>query len=124
MCKEDDNLYKLQIESKGRVGYSSGKSGGANTIHPYKRKRAMEATVSTLTSSAIPDCSESSTDSFDNSTDSPWEDDNEASTSKSKHNPTVIARRLVTRALKSQPQVSQESTRLSSRKLLGWRSTW
>lgn len=96
MCKEDENLYKLQIESKGRVGYSSGKPGGANTIHPSKRKRAMEATVSTLTSSAIPDCSESSTDSFDNSTDSPWEDDNAASTSKRKHNPTGIARRLVT----------------------------
>ena len=55
----------------------------------------MEATVSTLTSLALPDCSESSTDSSENSTDSPWEDDNAASMSKRKHNPTGIARRLV-----------------------------
>lgn len=56
----------------------------------------MEATASTLTSSAIPDYSESSMDSFDNRTDSPWEDDNVVSTNKRKHNPTDISRRLVT----------------------------
>ena len=56
----------------------------------------MEATVSTLTSLALPDCSKSSTDSSEISTDSPWEDDNAASMSKRKHNPTGIARRLVT----------------------------
>src|ERR1700761_1138310 len=56
----------------------------------------MEATVSTFTSSAPPDCSESYTDSSNNSKDSPWEDENEASTSTRKHNPTGIARRLVT----------------------------
>ena len=88
LCKEDENLYKLQIESKGHVGYSTGRPASANTIHPSKRKRAMEATVSTLTSLALPDCSESSTDSSENSTDSPWEDDNAASISKRKHNPT------------------------------------
>ena len=96
LCKEDENLYKLQIESKGHVGYSTGKPASANTIHPSKRKRAMEATVPTLTSLALPDCSESSTDSSENSTDSPWEDDNAASMSKRKHYPTGIARRLVT----------------------------
>src|SRR5206468_7286076 len=56
----------------------------------------MEATVSTLTSSEPPDCSESNTDSSDNSKDSPWEDENAASTSTRKHNPTGMARRLVT----------------------------
>ena len=96
LCKEDENLYELQIESKGHIGYSTGKPASANTIHPSKRKNAMEATVSTLTSLALPDCSESSTDSSENSTDSPWEDDNAASMSKRKHNPTGIARCLVT----------------------------
>ena len=96
LCKEDENLYKLQIESKGHIGYSTGKLASANTIQPSKRKRAMEATVSTLTSLALPDCSESSTDSSKNSTDSPWEDDNAASMNKRKHNPTGISRHLVT----------------------------
>ena len=96
LCKEDENLYKLQIESKGHVGYSTGKPASANAIHPSKRKRAMEVTVSTLTSIALPDYSESSMDSSENSTDSPWEDDNAASMSKRKQNPTGIARRLVT----------------------------
>ena len=96
LCKKDENLYKLQIESNVHVGYSTGKSANTNTIHPSKRKRAMEATVSTLTSLALPDCSESSTDSSENSTDSPWEDDNAASMSKRKHNPTGTARLLVT----------------------------
>ena len=91
LCKEDENLYKLQIESK-----CHGKPASANTIHPSKRKRATEATVPTLASSALPDCSESSTDSSENSTDSPWEDDNAASMFKRIHNPTGIARRLVT----------------------------
>lgn len=96
MCKEDENLYKLQIESKGQVGYSTGLPASAKTIHPSKRSKTMEATVSTLTSSEPPDCSESSTDSSDNSKDSPWEDENAASTSTRKHNPTGMARRLVT----------------------------
>src|SRR5206468_5426628 len=56
----------------------------------------MEATVSTLTSSEPTDCSESSTDSSDNSKDSPREDENAASTSTRKENPTGMARRLVT----------------------------
>ena len=69
LCKEDENLYKLQIESKGYVGYSTGKPASTNNIHPSKRKRAMEATVSTLTNLALPDCSESRTDSSESSKD-------------------------------------------------------
>lgn len=63
LCKEDENLYKLQIESKGQVGYSTGKPASAKTIHPSKRRKTMEATVSTPSSSAPPDCSGTSTDS-------------------------------------------------------------
>ena len=52
LCKEDENLYKLQIESKGHVGYLTGKPASriTKTIHPSMQKRAMEATVSTHTS--------------------------------------------------------------------------
>lgn len=94
MCKEDENLYKLQIESKGQVGYSTGLPASGKTIHPSKRRKTMEATVST--NSEPPNCSESNTDSSDNSKDSHWEDENAASTSTRKHNTTCIARRLVT----------------------------
>ena len=81
MCKEDESLYKLQSESKGQVGCSTGKPASGpitKTIHPSKQKKAVKATVSTLTSSAPPDWSESSTgsDSSDNSKDTPWNDEN------------------------------------------------
>ena len=48
------NLYKLQIESKGQVGYSTSKPASAKTIHTSKLKKAIKAIVSTLTSSAPP----------------------------------------------------------------------
>lgn len=46
-------------------------------------------------SSAPPNCSEISTNSSDNSKNSPWENKNATSTSTKKHNQTDIARRLV-----------------------------
>ena len=96
LCKEDENLYKLQIRSKGRLGYSTGKHADVNSIHPSKRKKSMEANVSTLTSSSIPVCSDGSTDSTDNSKDSLWADENAESPTKRRHNSTSIARRLIT----------------------------
>lgn len=144
MFKEDENLYKRHIESKGQVDYSTSKLASSKTIRPSKRKKAMKATVprSTLSNSVPSDCFKTSTDSSDNSKDSPLEDKNAASTSTRKHNPTGVARRLVTssklsfhetpkvcrrflvNALKSQPHVSQQSLRLSTRELIRWRSTW
>lgn len=113
MCKEDENLYKLQIESKGQVGYSTGKPASAKTIHPSKRRKVMEATVSTLTSSPPPDYSESSTDSSDNSKDSPWEDENAALMSTRKHNPTGVARRLITSSKLSSHRAAKVCRQLS-----------
>ncbi|CAH0558880.1 unnamed protein product [Brassicogethes aeneus] len=89
-------MGKLQIKSKGQVSYSTGLPASLKTIHPSKLRKTMEATVSTLTISKPPDCSESNTDSSDNSKDSPWKDENAESTSTRKHNRTGIARRLVT----------------------------
>ncbi len=97
LCKEDENLYKLQIESKGQIGYSTGQLASAKTIHPSKRRKTMKATASALSSSAPTAqlSSDTSTDSSDTSEDSPWEDVAAASTSTRKHNPTGVARRLV-----------------------------
>ncbi|CAH0560644.1 unnamed protein product [Brassicogethes aeneus] len=47
MCKEDENLYKLQIERKGQVGYSTCLPASVKTFHSSKRRKIMEA-VSTL----------------------------------------------------------------------------
>ena len=63
LCKEDKNLYKRQIQSKGQVGYSTGKRACAQTIHPSKRRKTLEANVSNLataSSSVASDSSESS----------------------------------------------------------------
>ncbi|QQP57319.1 Uncharacterized protein FKW44_002257 [Caligus rogercresseyi] len=35
LCKEDKNLYELQMQSKGQVGYSTGKRASARpSTHP------------------------------------------------------------------------------------------
>ena len=70
LCKEDENLYRLQIESKGQVGYSTGKPASIKTVHPSKRRRASEANVSdsaTACSSVAPHSSEIDTTSCDSS---------------------------------------------------------
>ena len=96
LCKEDENLYKLQVESQGQVGYSTGKPASAKTIHPSKRRKITSVTTSTMAAPSEQSETSSSTDSCDTSEDSSWEDEAAASTSTRKHNPTGIARRLVT----------------------------
>ena len=39
LCSEDRRLYHLQIQSKGSVGYTTGKAASCKTIHPSKRKK-------------------------------------------------------------------------------------
>ena len=99
LFKKDKNLYKRQIQSKDLVGYSIDKRASAQTIHPSRRRKTLEAKVSNLAiarSSVASDSSKSSTNSCDTSKDSSWEDEAAPSTSTKKHNPTGVARRLVT----------------------------
>ncbi|ELT91427.1 hypothetical protein CAPTEDRAFT_195363 [Capitella teleta] len=93
--KEDEKLFKLQIETKGQVGYSTGKPASPLTIHPSKRRKPAEA------SSSAQDCPKWDTvscDSSDTSEESDWEKEPSASPGKREHNPTGVARRLVTGA--------------------------
>ncbi|QQP52448.1 Uncharacterized protein FKW44_004606, partial [Caligus rogercresseyi] len=46
LCKEDKNLYELQMQSKGQIGYSTGKRASAQTIHPFKRRNTLEVDMS------------------------------------------------------------------------------
>ncbi|QQP52056.1 Uncharacterized protein FKW44_004064 [Caligus rogercresseyi] len=99
LCKEDKNLYELQMQSKGQVGYSTGKRASAQTIPPSKRRNTLEVYVSnsaTESSSVVLYSSETGTDSCDTSEDSSMEDEAAPSTSTRKYNPTGVARRLVT----------------------------
>ena len=38
LCSEDKKLYTTQIQTSGRVGYSTRKKADLNSIHPSKRK--------------------------------------------------------------------------------------
>ena len=40
LCSEDKQLYKVQIESDGRVGYTTMKVAPISTIHPSKRAKS------------------------------------------------------------------------------------
>ena len=98
LCKEDKELYKLQIQSKGQVGYSTGKLASVQTIHPSKRRKTLEASapnLATASSSVDLVSSESSSDSSDTSEESSWEDEAAPSASKRKHDSTGVAKRLV-----------------------------
>ena len=99
LCKEDKDLCKLQIQSKGHVGYSTGKHAGVQTIHPYKRWKTPEAIASntaTANSSVALDSSWSSSNLSDISEDSSWEDEASPSTSTRRHNSISVARQIVT----------------------------
>jgi len=39
LCKEDKEIYKLQIGSYCTIGYSTGISAKPSSIHPSKRKK-------------------------------------------------------------------------------------
>lgn len=116
LCKEDKNLYELQIQSKGQVGYSTGKLASAQTIHPSKRRKTLEVDVSnsaTASSSVALDSSETGTDSCDTSEDSSMEDEAAPSTSTRKYNPTGVARRLVSSSKLSTHKAAKVCRQLS-----------
>ncbi|QQP32953.1 Uncharacterized protein FKW44_024153 [Caligus rogercresseyi] len=116
LCKEDKNLYELQMQSKGQVGYSTGKRASAQTIHPSKRRNTLEMDVSNSaneSSSVVLDSSETGTDSCDTSEDSSMEDEAAPSTSTRKYNPTGAARRLVTSSKLSTHKAAKVCRQLS-----------
>lgn len=61
LCSEDKELYKRQIESGGRVGYTTAKVAPMSTIHPSKRaKRTSEPKTSQTVISKSSDSNEGS----------------------------------------------------------------
>ena len=72
-------MYHLQIESKGQVGYTTGKAASSKTIHPSnRRKMSLEPTSTTTTATTSTSESETETEYQES------EDSEEQSTSKCK----------------------------------------
>lgn len=91
---EDKELYKIQIESEGRVGYTTEKVASPSTIHPSKRPRSS----SEPSTSQVPgfSCSSSSTEEDKSSAD--WDVAEELSHKKKKYQATTSAAKLVSKA--------------------------
>ena len=99
LCSDDKKLYYLQIESKGQIGYTTGKAVNSKTIHPSKRRKILQITSTTAvaTPKAEQSTSESNTVSEYEESDNPEEHPDEPSTSKSrKYSKTETATKLVT----------------------------
>jgi hypothetical protein len=99
LSTEDKKLYQLQVESKGKVGYSTGQVASKETIHPSKRlKLPTESEPSTSHAPASTSDTESEEDSgtSDESEDySEYEDESGPRPPTRKHNKTKVATNLV-----------------------------
>lgn len=94
LCSEDRRLYHLQIESKGQVGYTTGKAASSKTIHPSKkRKMAMEPTSITAATTITTTTSESETDSEYQESENSEE---QSTRTNKKYSKTKTATKLVT----------------------------
>lgn len=64
LCREDKELYHKQIESGGKVGYTTHKPAPKSSIHPSKRQRHLP--ISHEQSATIPDMESESVSSGEN----------------------------------------------------------
>ncbi|XP_076058383.1 uncharacterized protein LOC143035326 [Oratosquilla oratoria] len=101
---DDKKLYFIQLQSKAKVGYSTGKAASKHTVHPSKRRRCSETEASHFLSNPT---------SLDNDSDSEGEEteeynngedeivdqndsDSDGAYTTRMHNKSAIAMRLVT----------------------------
>ena len=113
LCSEDRRLYHLQIESKGQVGYTTGKVASSKSIHPSKRRKMSlepaSTTATTTTTTTSTSKSEIDSDEYQES-----EHSKEQSTSTSKkYSKTKSANKLVTSSKLSTSQAAAVCRQLS-----------
>ena len=108
MSAEDKQLYYLQVESRGKVGYATCKEAGKETIHPLNRRKltdkpstSVSYDLSSNDSDKESDKSEVIESEYENDDD---DDDEYTSPPKRKYNKSKVAVNLLT------------STRVSLRK--------
>ena len=93
LCSEDRWLHHLQVESRGQVGYTTGKAASSKTIHPSKRRKiTVEPTSKTATELSS---SESETETGSEYQESDNSEDQSTSARK-KYCKTKTATKLVT----------------------------
>ena len=74
LCEEDRKLYKIQIASEGKIGYTTHKLASSSTIHPSKRQRLTKKDNKTMTDDDTEDRkSSSSTTNSDTSSSESYE---------------------------------------------------
>jgi len=67
LCQEDKKLYEKQIESEGKIEYTTHKPAPISSIHPSKRKRLTTKITITVPKDDIDDISSTSTSDSDTS---------------------------------------------------------
>lgn len=101
LCSEDKELYRKQIESGGRVGYTNEKVASVSTIHPSKRPRSL---IEPSTSQVQETSSDTNTEEDKNSTD--FDIAEESSPLKKRYQAAKSAAMLVSKATLSTRKAS------------------
>lgn len=95
LCSEDKQLYNKQIESGGRVGYTTEKVASMSTIHPSKRPSSSSEPSTSQVQEFSCSSSSSKTEEDKSSTDSDVAE--ESSSMKRKYQATTSAAKLVSK---------------------------
>jgi len=97
LTSEDKDLYRLQIESNGEVGYSLGKLANSKSIHPSKRIAKTTAVTHAVLKKTgeLPSHSDTETCSDDSDITEDYKPDYSESPRR-KHQKTTFATNLVT----------------------------
>ena len=111
LCAKDKELYLLQRQSNGEVGYSTGKEDSKSSIHPSKRRKL----TTKENASEIPDqAAASDTDQLEDSDqETTWQPSGSSESTKRKYHKTAIASRLVTGSGLSTSKASKVCRQLS-----------
>ena len=108
---EDKELYKVQLESRGQVGYSTRKCADIKTVHPSKRLKAR--TPPGISAPSFDTVQETDTESEpEDLRDKNYQPD-DAHSSKRKQHKAVIAMKLVTGTKISTSKASKICQKLS-----------
>jgi hypothetical protein len=111
LSAEDRQLYYIQLESKGEVGYSSGKAASKKTIHPSKRSKLPAAELPLASTISTSDEQESSSAESEHSEYDAEEGSPPRSTRK--RNKSQLATNLVTSTRVSTSQSAKICKQLS-----------
>ena len=108
LCLEDKKLYIMQIQTSGRVGYSTRKESDLNSIHPSKQKfiqsqPSTSGSHSTPSSCEINEENDVISDSIDNKSDDDFKPVEEKF---SKYSSAASAVRLVSKQTLSTKQAA------------------